>query len=200
VEAVAMRAKRRRYAGELATPIMSPAPPTFEGAVTDERVKQFWEARQQHQQEAENRAAEKLLEKMSLLTKHYGIADENDLGALAWALACEHVPGFRVVVEEKTKRGRKRKWDGPMLQELFEAVQSVKKQHRYNDRQALAFLVSRRDSPWRLPVNHKGTKQQWIETLESRLQDAKQYVSYIESLPQTLSDIASQVLRKKFRK
>jgi hypothetical protein len=200
VEAVAMGAKKRRYSGELATPIVLPAPPTFEGAVTDERVRQFWELHGQHQQEAANRASEKLLKKMSLLTNYYGIADETDMATLAWALACEHVPGFRVVPEEKTKRGRKRKWDGPTLQELFETVQSVKKQHNYNDRQALTFLVSRRDSPWRLPANHKGTKQQWIETLESRLQDAKQYVSYVESLPQTLSDIASEVLRKKFRK
>lgn len=195
-----MGAKRRRYSGELATPIVMPAPPTFWGAVTHERVRRWRKASQQHQQEAKNRAAEKLLEKMSLLMKHYGIADENDMRTLAWKLAYEHVPGFRVVVEEKTRKGRKRKWDGPRLQELFEAVQSVKKEHRYNDRQALTFLVSSHDSPWRLPATHKGTKQQWIETLESRLQDAKRYVSSQESLPQTLSDIASTVFRKKFRK
>jgi hypothetical protein len=200
VEAVAMRAKRRSYTGELATPIVAPAPPTFEGAVTDERVRQFWESRQLHQQEVAEQANRKLLEKMSLLMKHYGIADDGDLATLAWFLAFEHVPGFQVVEQVKTSRGRKRTWDGERLKELYDAVRAVKEQHRFNDRVALQFLVNTVGSKWQRPRNHKGSKQQWIETLESRLQDAKQYVHYVESLPQTLSDIRSAVLGKKFRK
>jgi hypothetical protein len=190
---------KRRYTGELVTPISLAALPTFEGAVTDKRVKRFWESHRQHQQEADNRARQKLLEKLSLLMRHFGIADENDMGALALALAIEHVPGFQIVPEAKTKRGRKRKWDGLVLQDLLTAVQLVKKQHRYNDRQALTFLASSHDSPWRPPSSHKGSKRQWIETLESRLQDAKRIEKMARSAAEALQRI-SQGLHRKFRK
>jgi hypothetical protein len=187
---------RRRYTGELAAPIIRPAPPTFEGAVTDERLQQFWDSAERHWHEADDLVAQKLREKMSLLMAHYGIADETNLAALACALASEHVPGFRIEPETKTERGRKRIWDGPKLQNLFEAVRSVREGHNLNDRQALTLLVNSHapNSPWRPPSNHKGTKQQWIETLESRLQDAKQYINFLESLPDTLAE-----LREKFR-
>jgi len=195
-----MGAKKRRYSGELANPIVIPAPPTFEGAFTDERVRQFRETRQQHRQEAEDRAGEKLLEKMSLLMKHYGIADESDFATLAWTLACEHVPGFRVVPEEKTRRGRKRKWDVPTLQKLLDTVNSLKGQHG-TDRRALTFMVRNEQhaSTWGPPLNHKGSKEQWVETLESRLQDAKRYIARLDSLHKEFSDIQTALL-KKFRK
>jgi hypothetical protein len=99
-----MAAKRRRYTGELATPIVWRDPPTFEGAVTPARVKEFWRNYERHQREAEQRIAEKLLQKMTLLMKHYRIVDEN-LAALAWALASQHVPGFKILPETKIKKG-----------------------------------------------------------------------------------------------
>ena len=71
-----MPAKRRRYAGELATPIVWPAPPTFEGAVTEERVQEYRRKCENHQREVGQRVEQKLLEKISLLMKHYGITDE----------------------------------------------------------------------------------------------------------------------------
>jgi hypothetical protein len=196
-----MAAKRRRYTGELATPIVWRDPPTFEGAVTPARVKEFWRNYERHQREAEQRIAEKLLQKMTLLMKHYRIVDEN-LAVLAWALASQHVPGFKILPETKIKKGRKRKWDGPRLENLLHTVHSVKEQHRFTDRQALAFIVNNHQhaATWGLPSNHKGSKQAWIETLESRLQDAKRYVSYIESLPTLLKDIAAHVSRDKSRK
>jgi hypothetical protein len=202
VEAVAMGAKKRRYTGELATPIVMPAPPTFWGAVTHERVRRWRKACQQHQQEAENRAAKKLLEKMSLLMKHYGIADENDMGTLAWILAYEHVPGFHIMPETMTRRGRKPKWDVPTLQKLLDTVNSLKRQHGFTtDRQALMFMVSNEQHAmtWGQPSSHKGLKQQWVESLESRLQDAKRYIARLASLHKEFSEIATAFM-KKFRK
>jgi hypothetical protein len=145
-----------------------------------------------------------LLQKMFLLAKHFKIADGDAtaLGwALAWALAFEHVPGFRVVQEEKAKAGRKKEWHGTKLQALYDAVQSVKSKHRFNDRQALQFISNnlKLARTWGPPPNHKGSPKQWVETLESRLQDAKGYVSYIESLPAQLEKISAE-LREKFRK
>jgi hypothetical protein len=32
---------------------------------------------------------------------------------------------------------------------------------------------------WGVPKGHKGSKQQWIETLEARLQDAKRFRKHV---------------------
>jgi hypothetical protein len=197
-----MRTKRRRYTGALATPVVAPTPPTFEGAVTSERVAQYWERYEQHQQDTRRQLDAELGAKLSLLMAHYDIDERSDdaMGELAYLLACEHVPGFRIVKEAKSTRGRKREWDGPRLTELYNAVESAKGEHNLNDRLALAFLASRPNSIWNPPPRHKGLKQQWVETLESRLQDAKKYVASIESLPEEFAAIRSEVLAEKFRK
>src|SRR5215469_13806793 len=101
-----MPARRRRYTGQLAKPIAWPASPTFWGAVTDKRVQEFWQDDEKHQREAEQLVSQKLSKKMELLLEHFGITD-HDLTRLAWALAFEHVPGFQIVPEQKSARGRK---------------------------------------------------------------------------------------------
>src|SRR5947209_1928887 len=121
-----MPAKQRRYAGELAKPIVWPNPPTFWGGATEERVHKYWRDYENHQRKTEQRVNRKLLQKMSLLMKHFKIPNVGDAAALAWALAFEHVPGFKIVQEEKAKRGRKKEWHGGKLQALYDAVQSVK--------------------------------------------------------------------------
>jgi hypothetical protein len=138
---------------------------------------------------------------MQLLLEHFGIAD-HDLARLAWALAFEHVPGFQIVPEQKSARGRKNEWDGFKLKALFDAVHEVKTKHKLTDRQALKFLSTNPQfaNTWGRPKNHKGSRDQWIETLESRLQDSKRYVAYIESLPAMLEDARVRVRRKKFQK
>jgi hypothetical protein len=194
-----MAAKRRRYSGELAAPIVRPAPPAFEGAVTDQRVEKFWRDYSKHERKAEQIIKQKLLQKITLLMEYYGIRDQNDMPSLALALASAHVPGFKVIPERvpmpklnvvqptdgimlvpetQTKKGRKRQWDGPRLTGLFEIVSLVKSRHNLSDKQALKFIVNnpQHASIWGPAPGHKGSKQQWIETLESRLQDAKRYV------------------------
>jgi hypothetical protein len=171
-----MAAKRRQYTGELAKPIIWPDHPAFWGAATDRRVEAFRRKYERHQQKAEDRVQRKLSRKMRLLIRHYGIEDETNAAALAWALAFEHVPGFKVIYPEaKSKRGRKLKWDAGRLEDLYETVQAIKHRHRLSDRQALTFMVNNRQhkSTWDVPAGHRGSKQQWIETLESRLQHAK---------------------------
>ncbi len=198
-----MASKRRRYSGELATPIVHPASLTFEGAVTDERVRKFWRKWKRHQREAEQQVTQKLLQKMSLLMEYYGISDGNDTTALAVALAFEHVPGFKVVPESRPKKGRKKDWHGGKLQALYDAVQSARKQHNYNDRQALKFISSSNlllGRTWGPPPNYKGSNKQWVETLESRLQDAKRHIAYIDALPALLEKIGADISAKKFRK
>jgi hypothetical protein len=184
-----MPTKQRRYVGELAKPIVWPDPPTFSGAVTEERASRYWDDYNNHQHEAEQRVYQMLMQKMSLLMTHFQI-EEGNTAALAWALACEHVPGFTIVPEQKVKRGRKKEWHGGKLQALYDAVLSVRDKHKFNDRQALIFMTKNSEfaSTWGPPEDHRGSQMQWVETLESRLHDAKRYVSYIESLPALLGN------------
>ena len=195
--------RRRRYGGELAKPIVWHDPPTFWGAVTKKRVRQFWRDYKRQERETEEKVSQTLLHKMSLLMKHHNIADEDDAWALAWALAYEHVPSFKIVPEKRTKRGRRKEWHGGKLSALHEAVQTVKNKHNFNDRQALKFISKNSEwvGTWGPPANYTGSQKQWIETLESRLQDAKRYVSWIDSSPRkAIEDARADALRKKFRK
>jgi hypothetical protein len=132
-------------------------------------------------------------EKIVLLLEHFQIAG-NDLEALVLALACRHVPGFKVV-PEKRRGGRPRKWDGPRLVKLREAVEDAKKLHRCTDRKALKLLASQKAATkeWSIPTDHRGSEMQWIETLESRLNEARKYVAYIDSLPNILKRSTKKV-------
>jgi hypothetical protein len=197
-----MAIKRRRYVGELATAIIRPDPPTFEGAVTPERVDRFWHDYDAYESKTERLIEKKLSQKMMLLMEHYGISDPKDFAALALALAFAHVPGFKIVPEVKAKTGRRRKWDGPRLLELLTTVNRLKSQHRLKEKQALTFMVNNQQYRviWGPPPRHRGTKQQWIETLESRLQDAKRYARRIEILRSIGRDTDLDTLQEKFRK
>jgi hypothetical protein len=192
-----MPRKRRQYSGKLAKPIVWDAPPTFEGFVSEKRVNDFCKKYNRHQRKVRDRVDKQTAEKLSLLMDFYGIANKNDMGALALALATEHVPGFKVVPQGDEKRGRKKRWDGPKLQALLQAVLTVKEKHRFTDRQALYFM-SRNDefaATWGPPVGYRGSKGQWVETLESRLQDAKRYDAFVRSV---FADFAKRA--QKFRK
>ena len=138
--------------------------------------------------------------KLALLFDHYGISDREDMAALAWALAVEHVPGFKVQFPEgKSRRGRKRKWHPDRFDKLYRTVESIKLQHHLNDRQALKFIANnqRYTATWGVPTEHRGSKEQWIETLEARLQDAKRLRKLNEQAELELKAIAASM---KFRK
>jgi hypothetical protein len=174
--AVAPRRRDGIYQGALAKPIMRPRPPAFWGAVVPERIEAYRKQLSRYESKSAASVERQLSRKLALLFDHYAIADKEDKAALAWALASAHVPGFKVQFPEtKSKRGRKRKWSPDRLEQLYQAVQSIRQLHSFNDRQALTFMVNNRQhaETWGMPTGHKGSKQQWIETLEARLQDAK---------------------------
>ena len=100
--------------------------------------------------------------KLAILFNHYGIADKKNWAALAYALAAEHVPGFRYQFPEaKSKRGRKRIWEPDRLMELDRTVQSIKQRGGLNDRQALTFMVNNKEhaTVWGAPIGHKGSRR-----------------------------------------
>jgi hypothetical protein len=180
-----MPRKECRYTGELAKPILLPAMPEFWGAWTEERLRKRRRAFAKHCRDAERFVEEEFCKKMELLLMCYGVTD---LAQLAWELAVRHVPGFEVVLERPERRGRKKEWDGEKLQALFDAVQEVKTRYGITDRGALNFIANNSEfkGRWGPPADYRGTRNQWIETLESRLQAAKQYIRRLESLPKLL--------------
>jgi hypothetical protein len=189
--------KKPRYTGKLSQPILRTPSPTFEGAVTPRRVAKFSRVYRHHARNADRQQRKEEAEKIKLLAQLFRVGSKA-FKELALELARAHVPGFRVKLKGAHGRGRKRKWDGPMLLELIKVVDEVKGKHTsFNDRLALKHIATK--SPykeqWGAPANHKGTTGQWIETLESRLQDAKKYSRYLDDLPKLFSD-----LQKQFRK
>jgi hypothetical protein len=190
--------KKPRYTGKLGRPIIKTPAPRLEGAVTRKRLAQFKHACRQHRQDTDLQQQKEEAEKINLLMKLFGVPS-NNFKKLALELARAHVPGFRIEVRARVSaRGRTRKWDGPMLLELIKVVDEVKGKHtRFNDRLALKHIATRLPykERWGAPANHKGKPSQWIETLESRLQEAKTHRRFIEGLPDLLND-----LQKKFRK
>jgi hypothetical protein len=129
--------------------------------------------------------ASERVRKLPLLMRHYGIEDETDFCSLALALAIDHVPGFACnYVEMKLAHGdhgavvpikvsgRPKVWTSERLSNLLEAVEDVKANGRSKqDREVLRELARKRE--WAPLASHRGTKAAWIETLETRLQEAK---------------------------
>src|ERR1700733_13068570 len=130
----------------------------------------------------DERRAEIESAKLKLLAEHYCVPPD-DFRSLAIALARDLIPGFRFIeplrpltsygpqYEEKVKGGRPTRWNPDQLEELLTEVKAIKKTNAGTDRDALAVLA--RKIKWRAPSNHRGSSAQWLETLESRLQDAR---------------------------
>jgi hypothetical protein len=178
-------AKGRQWKGELAKPIRGPTAIEREHCVFVV-VPENMNADEQATPEAmEIAIARSRVEKLPLLFEHYGIEDKSDYLSLSLALAFDHVPGFAVqgiphklsqgdygAVVLLTRTGRPREWTDERFSELLTSVEEIKqKKNLKTEREALR-LLSRR-APWKPPASHRGDTEQWIETLESRLQDAK---------------------------
>lgn len=197
---MASRRQQGSYVGALAEPIILPPPPTFSRAVVPKRIAAFQRLQARHRRKCEALADRESLRKFVLLFDHFRIADKEDVARLAWALAYEHVPGFKVQFPEtRSNRGRKRIWDPDRLEKLYKTAESIKREYNFTDRQALKFLVNNKEyaATWGVPKGHKGSKEQWIETLEARLQDAKSLRKMLELAEHELQEIEASM---KFRK
>jgi len=158
-----MKPKKPRYKGELGKPI-------YVGSIP-------FEAANEEQQERIEQAA---IKKIPLLMEHYKIPNKDDYLSLALALAKDWVPGFQVKpVAVKLDHGtwgavirdtKPTKWPPERLLKLLNAVAETKRKHALSkDREALKILMQKGE--WSRPYNRD--EQKWLETLESRLQDAK---------------------------
>jgi hypothetical protein len=162
-----MKAKRRRGKGELDKPIYVGSIP-----IKATNVEQ--------QEWIEQVAEQAAIEKLPLLMERYGIADKDDYFSLALALARDFVPGFQVKETTlKLKHGnwgaviratKTTKWPPGRLLRFLHAVEEAKQRHGFStDREAIRLIMQKGE--WRRPIDRD--EQKWLETLESRLHDAK---------------------------
>jgi hypothetical protein len=161
-----MKTNKRRWKGELAKPIYVGSLPL---EATSSEEASAW---------IEQVIEQEMFEKLPLLMQHYEIANEDDYFSLALALACDHVPGFQVVSAKlKLKHGnwgavirdtKPTEWSLERLLKLLNAVEEAKPRHG-TDRETLKMLMQKQE--WSRPLGRD--EQKWLETLESRLQDAK---------------------------
>jgi hypothetical protein len=162
-----MKTKKPRYKGELNKPIRVGSIPI---ETTDENSEWIEQVIEQEK-----------IEKLPCLSEHYGI-DKDDYFSLALALAKDHVKGFQVVQAKlKLEHGnwgaviRNTKptiWPRDRPLGLLNNVEEEKQKPGCStDREALRILM--RKLEWSPPASHRGDMTQWLETLESRLQDAK---------------------------
>lgn len=101
-------AKKPKYSGLLNEPILYPF--SFENALDT-----FSHGRQDPEREQTVWLADQYRKRMLALYDHYGIKLGFDSEwSLIWALANDHVPGFKVIQEPKRKRGRPNLDPGPL--------------------------------------------------------------------------------------
>jgi hypothetical protein len=197
--------RKRRWTGELARPIRPRVNRPRGLAVTD--IETVTKANNEMNDLYRAAIQEQFLEKLLLLMEHYEISDKEDWFSLALALAIDHVPGFRVslrlaleggqdlgavVHRDGKKVGRRRLWTSDRLERLLDAVEQEKKKSGIRkDREALSRLARRQE--WARPATHRKGHLSWIETLESRLQDAKKFKRLVDRKLKELRDIARQI-------
>jgi hypothetical protein len=168
------RRKTITYPGELGAPIkVVPPLSPFENPLTGTPSKQQVDDYERQQVELRAAISEKFKHKLSLLLTHFAIRGDDPWYELALTLAHAHVPGFYVVGPH---RRRLKIWTREKLLRLLVDVGTVKKQRLCTDKAACRFLANSSDHrpAWGRPKNHKGTTAQWVETLETRLQEARQ--------------------------
>jgi hypothetical protein len=137
---------------------------------------------------------QKAIETLPLLMEHYGIADKNDYFSLAIALTMEHVIEVKpaalrlkhgtwgAVIRDGI--GRPINWSQERLLKWLNAAEEAKQRHKLlTDRAAIRFLMRKKE--WQPSANHRGGLERWLETLESRLQDAKRIKSRRTAQPST---------------
>jgi hypothetical protein len=176
------RPRRKPYRGELQEPIDLFLPSAEFGKVVDDSNAHVWE-----ESTYKKLVAHAYIKKMDFLLTHYGI-DRNCDAATLWfqlalRLARDSVPGFRFRYRKKP-RGRSKIWDHPRLLSLVFIIDEVKQQHDLNDRAACRFICNTEPyaTDWGRPGASREQRRKWIETLESRLQEARHYHRMLDEM------------------
>ena len=182
--------KQSRYKGELNSPIdIVPPPLAFWGPVTDKTRDEYEAAVARQESEFQELLVDIQERRIRQLAEHFGIDPNLEAEALwprlAIRLASEHVPGFRL---RTGRSGWPKLWPDERLNDLRITVEQVKRKLGCTDRDAFKFIATDDEysAKWGKPGASKEELRKWIESLESRLQDAKRRDRHIKSLIEAL--------------
>jgi hypothetical protein len=131
----------------------------------------------QERQQLFDRLVGELDRKLRLLAIHYDIDSSLESAHyyffLANAVAANHVPGFKI--RNYPRSGRKKIWSSERLEELRVRVGSRKQKLgiKATDKEALRRMADDPTDPFFKSGLNREEKARYVETLESRLQDAK---------------------------
>ena len=213
--------KKVRYPAEISRPVILARSKGF--AVPDPNTTSGRKKIQEANKEMMRLHDEAIVQKLHLLMDHYKIQNKKDWFALARALAFDHVDGLKRAVDQlyefgiaawnksstaehfsggvllnKKHSGRPTLWSHDRLLDLHAAVEREKAKGRLStDRAALERVARTRE--WQRPASHRGSHQQWIETLEARNQEAKAFHRKAAKDLKEFKKIAQELFRKKFR-
>jgi hypothetical protein len=167
--------------------VLSLTPLDFKGPVTPKRAEEYARAVDRQVAMHNKKLVAAKEQRVEALFKHFGL-EQGDWQSLALRLAAQHVPGFQIsrtlairnLTDEDVlgfhivgqTRGKTKEWDAGKLARLLQQYRDhvISHPHCY-DRDALRAL--KKKDEW------KGWK---LETLESRLQDAKSQHRHIQRL------------------
>lgn len=138
---------------------------------------------------------------------HYEIEDRSNWQMIAYKLAEEFVPGFKTELNiihnnegaikwETPNIGRTLEWTDKKLEKLLIDVETIKKKEKLKTEMEACRLLPRRDKFWMATDAHRGTIDQWIKTLHSRLQDAKSNKKRVESEVIRLNEALAKIQKK----
>jgi hypothetical protein len=171
------------YEGPLAEPIYLPVTGVWLGAKAEDLVRE-----------------ERIL-KLPLLLKLYGIDERapNAWAELAWALACDHVPGMQASRRVRRKRGRKPSWKSGLGQELLREVDALRAEKKIGVKAALQDLQKDKAKGWtKYHLNSLGPR--YREAVRAEKMKLKALSAAIAFLDKVFSrEISHEELRERFK-
>jgi hypothetical protein len=171
-----------RYEGPLAEPIYESGLAVWFGAKAEDLVR------------------EKRILKLPLLLKLYGIDERspNAWADLAWALACDHVPGMQAIHKVRRKRGRKPSWKSGLGLQLLREVDALRAEKKIGVKAALEELRKDEAKGWkRHPLSGLGAR--YREAAQAEKKELKKVSATIAFLDKVLGKISLDDLRLKFK-
>jgi hypothetical protein len=194
VRAMPKKARKKRplasgvcYEGPLAEPIYGSASGGWIGSVTGRGA------------EPEDLLRGERMLKLPALLKLYGI-DEHSPNAwadLAWALACDHVPGMQAINQVSRKRGRKPTWKSGLGRELLDEVYALREKKKIGIKEALKELRGDKTKVWKKhPIDSLGPR--YREAARAEKVQLKTLSATIAFLDMVSGKLSQDDLREKF--
>ena|SRR6266478_1425127 len=138
--------------------------------------------------------------KLPLLLQLYGI-DEHSPNAwadLAWALACDHVPGMQAINQVSRKRGRKPSWKSGLGRKLLREVDALREKKKIGIKEALKELRDDKTKGWKKhPIDSLGSR--YREAARAEKVELKTLSATIAFLDMVSGKLSQDDLREKFK-